>query len=70
MQEEEWIKVAAAPNETLALLMKGLLEDSKATPSRRYANRLVELLAAFSQPSIQRPCVSQQRHERNGIQHR
>ena len=25
--EEEWIKVAAAPNETLALLMKGLLED-------------------------------------------
>ncbi len=27
MVEEQWVKVAAAPNETLALLMKGLLED-------------------------------------------
>ena len=27
MEEEQWAKVAAAPNETLAFLMKGLLED-------------------------------------------
>jgi len=26
--EEEWVKVAAAPNETLALLMKGLLDEA------------------------------------------
>ncbi len=26
--EEEWVKVAAAPNETLALVMKGLLDEA------------------------------------------
>jgi len=26
--EEKWIKVAVAPNETLALLMEGLLQDA------------------------------------------
>ena len=26
-EEEEWVKVAAAPNETLTLLMKGVLEE-------------------------------------------
>jgi hypothetical protein len=25
---EEWVKVAAVPNETLALVMKGLLDDA------------------------------------------
>jgi hypothetical protein len=25
---EEWVKVAAAPNETLALVMKGLLDEA------------------------------------------
>jgi len=25
--EEDWVKVAAAPNETLALVMKGLLDE-------------------------------------------
>jgi hypothetical protein len=26
--EEEWIKVGSAPNETLALMMRGILEDA------------------------------------------
>jgi hypothetical protein len=26
-REEQWVKVAAAPNETLALVMKGLLDE-------------------------------------------
>jgi hypothetical protein len=26
--EEEWVKVAAAPNETLALVMRGLLDEA------------------------------------------
>ena len=29
---EEWVKVAAAPNETLALVMKGLLDEAGIPP--------------------------------------